>query len=180
MRILIKVGAYGFRHDVNIYRESRDLYRDVEPARYYSLPAVLKDDNALSQKLGVSHDDGSFTSVWLTTSLYQRMVAQFAATETLWRGAIAMAGIRLFEARQGRLPKNLEELGDLVPKELLTDPFSGKNLVYRLAGDDFYLYSVGLDGVDGKPAKAVPYFDETEEDPDDLPDIIFHAPRQNK
>jgi hypothetical protein len=86
-----------------------------------------------------------------------------------------LAAVRLFEVRNGRLPENLTELNGLVPKELLVDPFSGKHIIYRPAGDDFYLYSTGYDGVDGMPVKAVPFF-EDEGDWRRGPDIIFHVP----
>ncbi len=101
-------------------------------------------------------------------------------SETYWRASIAVAAIKLFEKRNGHLPKNLDELGGLVPKELLVDPFSGKHLVYHLKGvNDFCLYSVGIDGVDGKCEDTRELFDvqQREDEPDD---IIFHAPRKKE
>jgi hypothetical protein len=56
--------------------------------------------------------------------------------------------IRRYQQRHGNWP---ETLAAVVPDELKAvpiDPFSEKPLVYRVAGDDFVLYSVGQDGVD--------------------------------
>jgi hypothetical protein len=56
--------------------------------------------------------------------------------------------IRRYQKRHGDWP---EALAAIVPDELEAvpiDPFSKKSLVYRVAGDDFVLYSVGQDGVD--------------------------------
>ena len=73
--------------------------------------------------------------------------------------------IRRYQQRHGQWP---ESLAVLVPDELELvplDPFSEKPLVYRVAGDGFVLYSVGLDGVDGGgkfgnfPADRTPGYD---------------------
>ena len=73
------------------------------------------------------------------------------------------------------MPENLDELGEFVPEEMLIDPFSGKRLVYKRKGDNFCLYSVGLDGVDNKCEDTRKPF-ETKADEGEPDDIIFHAP----
>ena len=73
------------------------------------------------------------------------------------------------------MPKNLAELGSLVPKELLTDPFSGKELCYRVVKGDFLLYSTGYNGADDKGTQGHRFFEEGQSR-EDMPDIIIHAP----
>lgn len=165
---------YNHRADIEKYRKVLGIYRGVDPVRYYELPPEAKDGEAFNEEIGLSLEERSLAALMIPN--FHRALIACVETEVMWSGAIAMAAIRLFEARNGRLPKNLAELGGLVPKDLLTDPFSGKNLIYRLAGNDFYLYSVGLDGVDGKPVNVSPYFVKGEPHPGSAPDVIFHVP----
>jgi len=118
----------------------------------------------------------SFTLIGLPDT--EQVVGVLVDSEVIWRGAIALAGIRLFEARNGKLPQNIEELGNLVPKDLLIDPFSGGNLIYRLAGNDFYLYSAGYDGVDHRGIGDVQIY-EKDYGWEEMSDIIFHAPAED-
>jgi len=65
-------------------------------------------------------------------------------------------------------------------KDLVTDPFSGSYFVYRCAGNDFYLYSVGQDGKDEVGGGEVPFFENEllfyYSGAEAFRDIIFHAP----
>jgi hypothetical protein len=164
---------YNYRDDVEKSRKTLEICRKVDPASYRQLPPEVKDDDAFMEWIGVSSGEISLAALCLMHPNW--CVDSFVEVEVLWRGAIALAAVRLFEVRNGRLPENLTELKGLVPKERLVDPFSGKHIIYRPAGDDFYLYSTGYDGVDGMPVKAVPFF-EDEGDWRRGPDIIFHVP----
>jgi hypothetical protein len=178
LRIVMSKYFYDYCYDVGICRKAAEIWRRTDPAEYYALPLEAKNyDETLLKKVRLP----AIRGFALTTCLpaLRECVKTLAASETLWRGAIALAGVRLFEARNGRLPKNLQELGKLVPEEFLTDPFSGKEIIYRLEGNDFCLYSVGSDGVDGNPVSVLPYFKE-KKSAYDLPDIIFHAPPAGK
>jgi hypothetical protein len=164
---------YNFRYDIEIYRKAAEIWRGIDPGKYYAMPPEAKSNETFEEAIGMHNTHKGYIASVLPNHLGTTQT--LAITETLWRGTVALAGIRLFEARQGRLPKNLAELGELVPEEFLIDPFSGKEIIYRLEGNDFYLYSVGLDGVDGNAASGIPYFKE-KKSACDLPDIIFHAP----
>jgi len=62
-----------------------------------------------------------------------------------------------FRLARGRLPRSLEELGQFAGRELPTDPFTGKDLVYVVQGDGFMVYSVGEEKNDiGGPSQKAP------------------------
>jgi hypothetical protein len=174
--ILTSRFVYNYRYDVEIWRKAARIWRSTGPAKYYALPPEARSPEKFRETIGLPLTGIYAILTRLSLPALIRQVDRLAGIETVWRGAIALSAIRLFEAQNGRLPKNLKELGNLVPEEFLIDPFSGKEIVYRLEGNDFCLYSVGLDGVDGNAASGVPYFKE-KKSPYDLQDIIFHAPR---
>jgi hypothetical protein len=72
---------------------------------------------------------------------------------------VSRIGLRLktYRTEHGGYPANLSalQLAD-IPLEKQVDPCTGKALCYRLEGEEFVLYSVGLDGADdgGKPRLA--------------------------
>jgi hypothetical protein len=158
---------------VQVYRNAAEIWREIDPAKYYAFPPEAKSKETFLEAIGAHR--GRVRIIGMGLFPLCERVERLAVTETLWRGAIALPGVRLFEAQNGRLPKNLKELGNFVPEEFFIDPFSGKEIIYRLEGNDFYLYSVGVDGVDGNAASAIPYFKE-KKSAYDQPDIIFHTP----
>ena len=48
-----------------------------------------------------------------------------------------------YKDRFGAYPKSLDELRSKLGWKLQTDPFSGKDFVYRRQGKGFLLYSIG-------------------------------------
>ena len=65
--------------------------------------------------------------------------------------------LRCFRCDQGTSPGNLPKLLPKYLQRLPPDPFSGNPLVYRLAGTNWLLYSLGPDRVDdgGKPVGRI-------------------------
>lgn len=57
---------------------------------------------------------------------------------------VVHAAIRKFQWENGRLPNALEELRREREEGLLTDPFTGELLVYKLDGERYELYSTGI------------------------------------
>ncbi len=168
-----------YRLDVEICRKVREIWRNIDLLKYYTLPAGVRDSLTPSWtllKAAPTHDllRGVQYEVIRLPDIEQ-IVSVLVDSEVIWRGAIALAAVRLFEARNSRLPQNIEELGNLVSKELLIDPFSGGNLIYRLTGSDFYLYSVGYNGVDHRGIGEVRIY-EKDYNWKEMSDIIFHAP----
>jgi hypothetical protein len=69
---------------------------------------------------------------------------QFRARGAALReGTVLVARLKAYHEQHGRYPAALSELGAAT-----VDPVSGQPFVYRPAGDDFVLYSVGDNGVD--------------------------------
>jgi hypothetical protein len=172
--------APDWQAEIETYCEFLRMCKDVEPARFYEAPREFKNVRLFKQVEFVKK-----MFVYPTTYIAEaipglaRCVEKFAIAETYWRALIIMTAVRSFEAKNGRLPATLDELGGLVPEEMLTDPFSGKQLVYKLKNGDFCLYSVGVDGVDGKceDTRELLQIRAEEGEPDD---IIFHTPRKPK
>jgi hypothetical protein len=67
-------------------------------------------------------------------------VATFDALVLTARAGLAC---RVFKGRTGQYPESLEALVPGLLKEVPTDPFTGKPLVYRREGDGFIVYSLG-------------------------------------
>jgi len=68
------------------------------------------------------------------------------ADRVLARRAVLQAalGLEVYRQRHGRYPDSLRDLACL-HWPLSDDPFSGKPLVYRRRGNDYLLYSLGVD-----------------------------------
>jgi hypothetical protein len=168
---------YDFSPNVEVYRRLVEEAREMDPDKYYSLPEEAKNYRVLNDKTGLDPIDPGTVIARIAMVPVEKSVRDFAANEAFWRASVIMTALRLHEAKNGRLPEKLEELGELVPKELLIDPFSGKQLVYRIKDGDFCLYSVGVNGLDEKCEDTrEPFRTNAEEDEPD--DIIFHAPRK--
>ena len=102
---------------------------------------------------------------------------QIVSVEMFWRSAILLAAIRLYELRNNRVPEKLGDVADLVPKECLIDPWTGKEFVYKKQKNDFWLYSLGENGVDDNPSLTGqgPIYETGAYWYDD-PDMIIHQP----
>ena len=166
---------YDYHVDVEIFKKWRKTYIGAESDKYYALAPELKDGSLLFEKIGLPMQRS------LNAFLAQMMIPNIGESlktlvehETLFRAAIAVYALYLFKSKNGSLPGSLDELGELVPKELLLDPFSGKNLIYRRERDDFYLYSTGYNGVDDG-GKDKPVY-EKDVCVSEVSDIVFHKP----
>ena len=62
------------------------------------------------------------------------------------RMLLCAAAIRRYRLKHGKLPATLQEIG--LGAQLLADPYSNGEFVYRPIGEDYFLYSVGPDGRD--------------------------------
>ena len=56
--------------------------------------------------------------------------------------------LRRYEREIGSWPKSLDRVKSSLPKEVVTDPFTKSDFIYRFTDDGFTLYSVGPNGID--------------------------------
>ncbi|MDB6020595.1 MAG: hypothetical protein JWQ04_452 [Pedosphaera sp.] len=100
--------------------------------------------------------------IWWVTGWWQSRPARIMSeakhnrTNARLRLLTVELALRCYQSEQGRVPKRLEELVPKYIQHVPEDPFSHQPLHYRaVAGTNWVLYSVGLDGIDdgGVPVK---------------------------
>ena len=64
------------------------------------------------------------------------------------RGCRILIALRRYRNKNGRWPKTLDGIKDLVPEEILVDPINGGSFVYKLTEENFILYSKGKNNID--------------------------------
>ena len=79
---------------------------------------------------------------------YERAFVLFARSVGYVRSAQVAVMIERYRLAKRRLPASLQELRDFVGHDLPADPFTGKDLIYKVRPDGFLVYSVGDDKVD--------------------------------
>jgi len=100
---------------------------------------------------------------------------KYALVDTFWRATNIIIAIKLYKMQIGHLPTTLDKITKLIPKEMLVDPFSGENFIYKLKDNGFCFFSVGEDGINNncedtrEPLEILS--NEREQD-----DIIFFLP----
>jgi hypothetical protein len=147
-RTCLSTYVHDYSIDVAIWRKWRNAVSGFEPTRYYRLPKEAKEQKALHDMLIAEVGSADAPLTWLGMPNMSQTLQALVEIEVFWRGAIVLAAIRMFEKKNGRLPENLDELTGIVSKELLKDPFSGNNLLYRNNNGLILIYSVGYDSKD--------------------------------
>ena len=77
-----------------------------------------------------------------------RSMESLATDEARFRLARAALALKLTKAKEGQYPASLESLPSAIMPKPLTDPFTGKPLIYKRKGEGFIIYSVGPNGKD--------------------------------
>jgi hypothetical protein len=86
---------------------------------------------------------------------YDKAFGLFGRTAGNVRSAQVAVMAERYRLAKGQLPVSLQELRDLVGHDLPADPFTGKDLIYKVQGKGFMVYSVGEDKVDdGGPVQS--------------------------
>ncbi len=80
-------------------------------------------------------------------SLYRIHVIYFRVTADN-HGSRLMVALRRYKNEHGRWPETLDGIKDLVPEEIFIDPINGGSFVYKLAEENFTLYSKGKNNID--------------------------------
>lgn len=83
--------------------------------------------------------------VEMLTPSHTALLARYLEARARRRLMIAHLMLRVYRLQHGNYPDSLHALR---LDELIVDPFSGKELVYRREGERYRLYSVGQDGKD--------------------------------
>jgi len=102
------------------------------------------------QALRPGHDWDAYMSRVPATSVFSRFLLDgmgkakvvFARSKAEAAGILIVAAIKLYEKKNGRPPQRLAELEGDYLSELPKDPFSGRDYVYKVRGNDWILYSV--------------------------------------
>jgi hypothetical protein len=162
-----------YRKDFEIFKRWRDLYTQVDPIPFNEAPEWVR-TGKVEEALGMTKESGAdFSHVALPA--LGRVFLGVAENETMWRGAMTLTAVRLFQARNGKKPAGLADLDDILPAALRVDPFSGKPLVYEPKEKGFLLYSTGPDGKDDG-GKAPARLDQRRDLEEDHADYVFHRP----
>lgn len=154
-------------------QEQQSLARLIETQGAQMKAAYERDYAALKrwsklpawQALRPGHDWDAYMSRVPATSVFSRMLLKslgraktaFARNEAEAGGILIVAAIKLYEKKNGRPPSALSELkGDCI-SELPKDPFSGRDFVYKVRGNDWILYSVWENLTDDGGAGSWPH-----------------------
>jgi hypothetical protein len=127
------------KDEVRWQLEKLNRWEQMARDPYFMQRELLKTDPAFSGdapwyfKLTGFLDGGAYGTIFLKG-------AQLEATFLASRTGLAC---RLYKSRNGSYPENLKALVPAILKEVPTDPFTGKPLVYRREGEGFIVYSLG-------------------------------------
>ena len=148
--------ALAFR---KIESDIREMAAKAKDWRALIFQALGSPKEAVSQRIGEIFVALLVPAITAMGNVEDRAVMQFQLTEL----GFAMAA---YHADHGEYPANLAELAPKYVREIAKDVFTDRELHYKLDGDAYTIYSVGVNGVDdgGKG-----YIDRTNiEDWDDL------------
>jgi hypothetical protein len=98
-----------------------------------------------------------FSGAESTSEIAQQMQSIIAMDLALLRLLRVELALHAFRRDHGKLPATLTELMPALLDAIPIDPFSNQPLLYRPKGDEFELYSVGVDGRDDNGAEGSPF-----------------------
>ncbi|MBN1919236.1 MAG: hypothetical protein JW889_15130 [Verrucomicrobia bacterium] len=150
----------------NLARAVATMGADMKAAYERDYPALIKwselpawqalrpENNWDTYVEGLSITHG-FTRMLLSAmGLARKQYARAEAEEGL---VLITAAIKLYEKKNGRAPASLKDLKGGYVSELPKDPFSGRDFVYKVRGDDWILYSVWDNLVDDGGDGSIPH-----------------------
>jgi hypothetical protein len=87
---------------------------------------------------------------------FQKAIQVLAHNQSLADQALLACALEQYHLANKRYPETLEALTPRFLQKLPHDIITGQSLKYRLAGEEFVLYSIGWNQIDegGKPGKA--------------------------
>ncbi|MGA2534279.1 MAG: hypothetical protein ABSG19_14735 [Candidatus Aminicenantales bacterium] len=118
-------------------------------SQYQDLEAISKrpyfEQRDLIKKLGREHGIQAWYEQRLLAlvSDSQGMFLKEASLEAMMLTTKAGLACKIYKARTGRYPENLEALVPDILPEVPVDPFTGKPLVYKMENGELLIYSLG-------------------------------------
>jgi hypothetical protein len=133
--------------------------RAWERGRDWLIRPLLKWEVRRNFKMSLEIDKLLLLPYYEQREVYDRLVAhrimdhrpvfmKEATLEAMMLTTKAGLACKIYRNMNGRYPDHLEALVPSIVDELPVDPFTGKPLVYRFAGDEVLVYSVGSNGRD--------------------------------
>jgi len=135
-----EVGEYMARFADKLREQWERDYRVLK--KWTELPAwqALRPENSWEAYANRLSETSIFSRQLLRT--LGRAKKHYARSKAHAGGVLLFAAIKLYETKNGRPPA---ALGDLVPEcvsKLPKDPFSGRDFIYKVRGNEWILYSV--------------------------------------
>jgi len=130
------------------WQQARMLHHELELIElsrepYYKVSSRLAD---VDERLGSEFDGRSLARAFV--GVLTRTVTFQAEGRASLRTAQLGLALEAFRGQSGSYPDSLHALVPDILAELPVDPFSGKNLLYRLSEKELVVYSVGKNGMD--------------------------------
>jgi len=132
-----------------MFKHSNDVIENLKLPFWKRTQPRLVDDGTLAYQVADAMSSSGISHIYTQLLAQMQLLAVHAA-------------IRKFRWENDRLPKALEEFRREREDGLLTDPFTGELLMYKLDGERYELYSTGIPhrDMDGKivPGSGKPIF----------------------
>jgi hypothetical protein len=174
-RQLTKAGEWFWRHSGAVLLDARYLEKTLDEtiaALRQPYPKALDDiERIKKERLDTAPWRGRLTREMLRPHFIDMPVGDARVLARLRAGRVAL-GCRLYRVRFGTYPKDLAELVAKLPehfKELPTDPFTGKPLLYARTEAGCRICSVGDDRINNGGVETSPGYGR--------PDIVFELKR---
>jgi hypothetical protein len=157
---LLKVGIALFAHpNKKQTRKTAEQYYDYWTKLYHKTPAQINADRIDPEKESQEIIKGNiFLQIFAPALARVNQIAYRNKTDV--HATVTVLALLRYRKDKGAFPEDLQQLVNAgYLKQLPDDAFSFKPLMYKKIGDDFILYSVGLDfidngGVSGKNKKG--------------------------
>lgn len=81
-------------------------------------------------------------------STYANFGRSYAENLTHRRGTWLVLGLRRYRDEHGSWPESVDQISEYVPADAFLDSTGGGSFVYARMGDDFMLYSIGMNRID--------------------------------
>jgi hypothetical protein len=129
------------------FQKLKDLFRGIEykfegSKKYGTLRPKFKEDRFFDFQNDIANDA---IYEWLK---FDSFATRFKENQTRKNGCRILCALWRYRHQYRTLPAGLDELKTLIPPSVLIDPCNGGDYVYLVTGDQFRLYSKGINKMD--------------------------------